>query len=156
MKRGPKPVPTMARFLSKIRKTLEDHWLWTGANRDGYGIFPDETLRAVLAHRWAYERYVGPIPEGYLVRHDCDIYACVNPGHLRVGTAADNTRDAVERARHVNARKTHCPNGHVYDEGTARHRRCGTCTRAYMQAYRRLRRKPSHWAPGASQLALDL
>lgn len=74
-------------------------WEWAGERRVwGYG-----TIRYlsghVVAHRAAYETWVGPIPEGHVVRHKCDNPPCINPDHLETGTYADNSRDMVERGR---------------------------------------------------------
>lgn len=55
--------------------------------------------RQVPAHRASYERHVGPIPPGLLIRHHCDTPACVNPDHLIPGTYSQNTNDARERGR---------------------------------------------------------
>lgn len=57
--------------------------------------------RLVAAHRAVYERFVGPIPDGLIVRHRCDNPPCCNPAHLVVGTTADNQRDRRERNRDV-------------------------------------------------------
>ncbi len=32
--------------------------------------------------------------------HSCDVQACVNPGHLRIGTHADNHADCVAKGRY--------------------------------------------------------
>lgn len=72
-------------------------WLWTGKNAaGGYGYV--EWTKA-LAHRHAWESLRGPIPAGMLVRHTCDVPACINPAHLRVGTRQENTADALARQR---------------------------------------------------------
>lgn len=74
-------------------------WLWGGAPMmNGYG-----RLRmgdhVHLAHRYFYQVAHGPIPAGMSVLHSCDTPLCVNPGHLRTGTARDNAQDCVRRGR---------------------------------------------------------
>lgn len=80
-------------------------WEWNGstfapvANAiSGYGRF---VLNGVSykAHRVSYEAHKGVIPEGHVVRHKCDNPVCVRPGHLETGTAADNSKDMLERGR---------------------------------------------------------
>jgi HNH endonuclease len=39
------------------------------------------------------------LKDGRVVRHVCDVPACFNPDHLRLGTQADNMRDAAETGR---------------------------------------------------------
>lgn len=72
-------------------------WEWNG-NRfsNGYGQLY-VAGRKHLTHRLAYETWVGPIPEGLLIRHKCDNKPCINPDHLETGTDADNKRDMIER-----------------------------------------------------------
>lgn len=75
-------------------------WLWQGAIKsNGYGHLNIDG-RTVGAHRVAYELHVGPVPEGMRVLHSCDVRRCVNPDHLHIGTAADNSREMVERGRY--------------------------------------------------------
>jgi hypothetical protein len=90
----------LERFLAKVALDGPNGChLWTGAQKLGYGIFRNEDGRTCRAHRWAYEKFVGPIPSGLLLRHVCDVPPCVNVTHLIVGTHADNSRDMVERER---------------------------------------------------------
>lgn len=78
----------------------------------GYGQLPT----GGLAHRAAYEKAYGPIPKGLLVRHKCDVRACVNPEHLELGTAADNSQDMVNRGRHAHACGTQISKSGLTDE----------------------------------------
>jgi hypothetical protein len=121
------------RFERHVTKT-DTCWLWTG-RRDigGYGrLWVGD--RDVPAHRWSYERFVGPIPEGLQVDHLCRVRECVNPAHLEPVTQAENIRRGVGASTR-NATKTHCPRGHAYTpENTMRRksgqRRCRICVRA--------------------------
>lgn len=96
-------APLIARFHTKYAKS-EDCWLWTGGTyRHGYGMFglgrSTGKLRTNYAHRIAYVLAYGAIPAGYVVRHTCDVPACVNPEHLILGTQGDNNRDTAKRRR---------------------------------------------------------
>jgi hypothetical protein len=67
-------------------------------NGDGYGyLYVDG--KEQRAHRFIYRECFGEIPKGLVVRHKCDVRACINPEHLEIGSVADNSRDAVERKR---------------------------------------------------------
>src|SRR4029450_9036329 len=62
-------------------------WLWSGARCWGYGYFHAESRRPwVRAHRWTYERWIGPIPAGTELDHVCRTRAWVNPAHLEAVT----------------------------------------------------------------------
>jgi hypothetical protein len=84
----------LKRFEAKyIPEPNSGCWLWDASvNTAGYGQLNIEK-RPRLAHRLAYEHYVGPIPEGMHVCHRCDVPACCNPNHLFIGTHLDNMRD---------------------------------------------------------------
>ena len=75
--------------------------IWTGArSKAGYGQLR-VAGRAVYAHRFAYERTHGPIPEGMVVDHICHTPACVNAAHLRLATHRQNiaNRSGAQRGR---------------------------------------------------------
>ncbi len=98
---------TVARFLAKCAPLGDDgHRWWLGAidggadRSGGYGRFqagftPDAVVTP--AHRYALTLEHGPIPTGLVSRHRCDELLCTAPGHLELGTSADNNWDAAAR-----------------------------------------------------------
>lgn len=186
----------LERFVDNVGKSPAGHWLWGMALSNGYGNFWDGSKK-VPAHRWAYEQWVGPIPDGLHIDHLCRIRHCVNPEHLEAVTpsvnvrrsdsppalairfgvcinghemSADNTkilssgarrcktchREAFRRYRDrkrggppapYNSDKTHCPQGHLYDEENTYvepkggGRQCRTCRRESNRR-RRAKRAP--------------
>jgi HNH endonuclease len=52
-----------------------------------------------LVHRYAWTLAYGPIPDDFLVLHNCDNRRCCRPEHLRLGTYHDNMVDMVQRGR---------------------------------------------------------
>ena len=129
-------APADERFWPKVNKT-ETCWLWTaGCGSDGYGRLY-VAGRHVLAHRFAYELLVGPIPEGLQIDHLCRVRLCVNPAHMEPVTQQENIRRG-ESGRWQLA-KTHCPQGHPYDtENTNLYRGmryCRSCGRANTRAW---------------------
>jgi len=74
-------------------------WLWLGhLHGSGYPRLKINKKNK-SAHRYSYEAFVGPIPDGLLVCHKCDVPSCVNPAHLFVGTHKDNARDMMQKGR---------------------------------------------------------
>jgi len=91
------------RFFAKVH-FKPGCWGWLGPkDPNGYGRFSLGSARpSVLAHRVAYEIHNGPIPDGLYVCHHCDNPECTRPGHLFVGTPADNMRDMSAKGRRRN------------------------------------------------------
>lgn len=71
-------------------------WVWQGYKSRGYG-FLILLGKTVMAHRFMYEKFKGPIPEGKELHHKCHVRNCVNPDHLEPIDHADNAREANSR-----------------------------------------------------------
>src|SRR5919201_1437316 len=93
----PWPSELAARFWRLVYRA-DGCWLWRGTIHRQYGVLTVNN-RQVRAHRLAYELTYGSIPAGRVVRHRCDVRACVRPDHLLLGTPADNVQDRVTRGR---------------------------------------------------------
>lgn len=141
MKRALLTPDAAERFWAKVAKS-DTCWLWTGAKVGaGYGHFTQGgEQKMMLAHRWAYEALVGPIPEGLVLDHLCMVKACVNPAHLEPVTQAVNIERNPNAINKTCADVTHCPQGHPYDEMNTRiykgGRNCRACARMHTANYR--------------------
>ena len=139
--------PPIARVLPQTTPGPGGCVIFTGGLcRDGYGLVTAANGHSnARAHRVSYEHFVGAIPAGHQLDHLCHTEdascaggrsclhrRCVNPHHLEPVTAAENVRRG-RSASALNRLKTHCPQGHAYDErNTIRDksnnkRSCRTC-----------------------------
>lgn len=125
--------------------------LYTGClTRQGYGQIRVNGTQ-MLAHRAIYKLAVGPIPDGMELDHTCHNQdpscmggdtcvhrRCINVEHLEPVTGAENTRRGKSWA--INGTKTHCPQGHPYDEENTHvwngRRYCRACNRAIKKSRR--------------------
>ncbi len=151
----PQCTPAELRLWPRVNKT-ETCWLWTaGLDAHGYGLFSDirmTNLRgraARAAHRWSYEHFVGPVPEGLDLDHLCRVRNCVRPDHLEPVTRRENLLRSPLTRTTINAAKTHCPQGHEYtpentylrpDDGS---RQCCKCRKMRNDARGRVHREVS-------------
>jgi len=91
------------RFWKFVDKT-SDCWIWTGAKTlNGYGTIGLGSKKdgKEMSHRLSYKIHKGEIPDGMYILHSCDNPSCVNPDHLRFGTAKENTHDAMDKNRFI-------------------------------------------------------
>lgn len=101
------------RFATKVRTMPSGCIEWVGGlNQYGYGVFYHDHTQS-LAHRWAYKTQVGQVPDGLELDHLCRNRACVNTEHLEAVTRQVNSLRGIGPTA-INARKTHCPQGHPY------------------------------------------
>jgi hypothetical protein len=87
--------PDHIRFWRRVEKT-DGCWIWTGGmTTSGYGAF-----KKGYAHRFSLELRIGRVlSRKEFACHRCDNPRCVNPDHLFVGSALDNTRDMFAKGR---------------------------------------------------------
>jgi hypothetical protein len=107
------PARAVARFLLKVDIDPRGCWIWTGdIGRGGYGRLKVNG-RNVAAHRFAYELFVGPIPEDrpqidHVRDRGCTSRACVNPWPARAGKRRERQCrrcNADAQIRYRNSRK---------------------------------------------------
>lgn len=82
----------------------EDCILWQRGVSEEYGQVRYEG-RPQKAHRVAYQREVGPIPDEMVIHHVCEEPLCVNVEHMQLVTRAEHLR----LHRVINGR---CQRGH--------------------------------------------
>lgn len=96
-------------------------WIWKGAkDKDGYGVTTYNS-KYIHAHRLALILKSPNLDQGLKALHKCNIKPCINPDHLYWGDASQNAIDSVNANTHVRARKTHCKNGHEFNEYNTRY-----------------------------------
>jgi hypothetical protein len=97
------------RFWAKVAKS-DGCWLWTASvGSDGYGTFGVSAKECWRVHRLAWTLEHGPIPDGMMVCHRCDVRRCVKTDHLFLGTAMDNNRDCISKGRDLHPAGSHHP-----------------------------------------------
>ena len=133
--------PASVRFWRFVEKREPSEcWLWTGATvsngYSSYGVFNTGGSRAagyknVVAHKFCHSMHFGEIPQGMLVMHSCDTPLCVNPAHLSLGTAAQNSADMVRKKRN---HRGVCRPGAKLTDTAVREIRASTETQATLSA----------------------
>ena len=116
--RGDYPTPSdgsLAKFRGLIQPRENGCIDWTGPRTPkGYGMFSYQG-RCVRAHRFSYLLSApAPIDRDTHLDHTCRNRACVNPAHLEPVTPRENIMRSPVAPASLNARKTHCPQGHPY------------------------------------------
>jgi hypothetical protein len=146
----PRLAPVRDRFEEKVLRAPGGCWIWQGAKNDlGYGQLVAAGGRRVYAHRFSYEKYVGPIPDGLDLDHLCRTPSCVSPRHLQPVTHQENMRRGTSPSM-LTFRLGRCQRGqamtpenlYVYPDGKKRECRACARLRARRNAERRrLQRK---------------
>lgn len=129
----------MAKIKARIVVTDGGCWQWQGFSKGGYGQTWWE--RPITVSRLIYAAVYGAFDVDMDICHTCDNPGCCNPQHLFVAEHADNMMDSIEKRRHAESERTHCPQGHEYTpenteikltgkRGKGISRACRACQRA--------------------------
>lgn len=129
------------RFMRQVEHGESGCWLWIGTKvGGGYGRI-GLSGRYVMAHRAAYEHFIGKIPAGLTIDHLCRNPSCVNPQHLEPVSQAEN--NARANLGWWFGSRDACANGHLFDEentvirlAPTPARICRTCARERTRRYR--------------------
>lgn len=102
------------RFWEKVDiKGSNDCWEWqAGCTNSGYGAFDGGNV----SNRITWMLVFGEIPKGLCVCHTCDNKLCCNPGHLFLGTTADNNHDRHIKGRDADIRGEKHPGAKITKE----------------------------------------
>lgn len=124
-----------SKYEARVVRTDDGCWGWIGQVNpvSGYAY-----IGKTIAHRWSYEQFVGPIPDGLTIDHLCRTHACTNPAHLEAVPQAENNRRAFVQPT--------CKQGHPWTEATEYRspsngrRTCRICAAAKMRRLNARRR----------------
>lgn len=114
---------------------------WRGSrNQFGYGQIR-VGIRNLYTHRLVFELLTGLNLDGLTLDHLCRNPPCCEPAHLEIVTQRENILRG-ESPFALNARKTHCSNGHPLDGANVYHppgaptdRLCRECRRRRVREY---------------------
>lgn len=89
-------------------------WIWTGAQSPRGYTKKGIGGKRIQAHRYMWEKFNGPIPEGMVMDHLCRNPSCANPDHLEPVTHTENVRRGnstkltVDQVREIRALAESC------------------------------------------------
>lgn len=104
----------------RILKPAPDHRGYLRVN-----LFTNNIGATCYNHQMVIAAFIGPRPEGLVVRHLNGDQVDNRLENLAYGTAVDNMQDMRKHGRNWQLNKTHCPRNHPYDEENTFYSRLG-------------------------------
>ena len=111
----------------------------TGYGNDGSSpMFHQKGMGRAWLHVVAFVLAYGPVPAGAVVHHACEVKACINPGHLKAVTQAENLQDSHRRRYERGDRAGNCKHPREFVDG--RMVKCNPCNRDAQARWRERQR----------------
>lgn len=135
-------VSDLGRIRSLPRSKTAGRVLKQMCNKQGYcqvSLSRDGVRRNAFVHVVVAAAFHGPRPHHLVTRHlDGDPSNNKAP-NLVYGTESENALDRIRHGRHNQLNKTHCPQGHPYDDGNTSRLADGSraCRKCRAEAVRR-------------------
>jgi hypothetical protein len=133
-------VSTEGRIKSRRREGARGGLLKLPLGGHGYlqvNLFRDGEPVKCRVHQLVALTFLGPRPDGMQVRHLDGDRTNSRLANLAYGTLSENMQDMIKHGNNARVNKTHCPQGHPYEEANLypttngrRNRRCRECGRA--------------------------
>jgi hypothetical protein len=93
------------RFRGRFSINKEGCFIFgSNCDQDGYAHLSYQN-KSTPAHRLSWILINGNIPTGMCVCHSCDNPRCINPTHLFIGSAQENTADRNKKSRQAMGQK---------------------------------------------------
>jgi hypothetical protein len=88
-------------ILANIHEAKSGCWIWQGTHYpNGYGCCKTVFSKSSLAHRMAYEAWMGQIPEGRNLSRTCIRKNCCNPDHYTLKVLRKPTNKVAKKLAH--------------------------------------------------------
>lgn len=124
----------LKRIAHRIKTDKNGCWVWQGAIDEGYGVISniEGDKKTHRVHRFVMS-LIQHVPKEFVIDHACRNRGCCNPTHLRIVTRRQNTLENSNGNAATNSKKTHCKNGHEFDQKNTykrknkNQRRCRLC-----------------------------
>lgn len=155
-------VSDMGEVRSRPRPRTRGGTLKTWIGRRGYpvvSLVQNGRQATRVVHGLVALTFLGPRPESQEVRHLNGDPTDARASNLAYGTRGENVRDKRHHGSDHNVNKTHCPQGHPYDESNTYvlpsrpgARYCRECARVRALARYHAKRTPDFdeaWRPDA-------